>query len=158
MAFSRQHGSATALSTTARSHIGAGSTTFPAANAVNLKQGPRPAGRRHRGMSRPRGLRSATNGVLLAPGFCDRGFGDCCCRLGRPVAYFDGTLKVFHEPYLLTIRNGSVEPLLDRPGPRAQFERRRDEFLPSPCRRPLHKTARNRPLTLGHPFLQPLEG
>src|SRR5580704_15619975 len=62
----------------------------------------------------PRGLRSATNGVLLAPGFCDRGFGDCRCRLGRPIAYFDGTLKVFHEPYLPAIRNGSVEPLPDR--------------------------------------------
>src|ERR1700704_2957115 len=77
-----------------------------------------------------RGLTSATDGVLPAPGFCDRGFGDCCCRLGRPVAYFDGTLKVFHEPYLPAIRNGSVEPLPDRPGPRAQFERCRDELLP----------------------------
>jgi hypothetical protein len=37
---------------------------------------------------------------------------------------------LFHEPYLPTIRNGSVEPLPDRPGPRPQFERRRDEFLP----------------------------
>ena len=89
-----------------------------------------PAGRRHRGMSSPRGLASATNGVLPAPGFRDRGFGDCRCRLGRPVAYFDGTLKVFQEPYLPAIRNASVEPLPDRPGPRAQFERRRDEFLP----------------------------
>ena len=86
-------------------------------------------GRRRRGRSSPRGLRSATNGVLLAPGFCDRGFGDCRCRLGRPVAYFDGTLKVFHEPYLPAIRNGSVEPLPDRPEPRPQFERRRDEVL-----------------------------
>jgi hypothetical protein len=75
-------------------------------------------------------LTSATNGVLPAPGFCDRGFGDCRCRLGRPVAYFDGTLKIFHQPYLPAIRNASVEPLPDRPGPRAQFERRRDEFLP----------------------------
>jgi hypothetical protein len=80
--------------------------------------------------SSPRGLASATNGVLLAPGFRDRGFGDCCCRLGRPVGYLDGTLKVFHEPYLPAIRNASVEPLPDRPGPRTQFERRRDELLP----------------------------
>jgi hypothetical protein len=81
-------------------------------------------------MSSPQGLRSATNEVLLAPGFCDRGFGDCRCRLGRPVAYFDGTPKIFHQPYLPAIRNASVEPLPDRPGPRPQFERRRDEFLP----------------------------
>ena len=97
---------------------------------IGRRQGLRPAGRRRRGRSSPRGLTSATNGVLFAPGFRDRGFGDCCCRLGRPVAYFDGTLKVFHQPYLPAIRNGSVEPLPDRPGPRAQFERRRDEFLP----------------------------
>src|ERR1700724_429108 len=87
-------------------------------------------GRRRRGRPSPGGLTSAINGVLLAPGFRDRGFGDCRCRLGRPVAYFDGTLKVFHEPYLPAIRNASVEPLPDRPGPRPQFERRRDEFLP----------------------------
>ena len=31
---------------------------------------------------------------------------------------------------LVTETNGSVEPLPDRPGPRAQFECRRDEFLP----------------------------
>jgi hypothetical protein len=30
----------------------------------------------------------------------------------------------------VTPRDGSVEPLPDRPGPRAQFERSRDEFLP----------------------------
>jgi hypothetical protein len=48
----------------------------------------------------------------------------------RPIAYFDGTLKVFHPPYLPAIRNASMEPLPDRPEPRAQFERRRDEFLP----------------------------
>ena len=83
---------------------------------IGRRQGPRPAGRWRRGRSSLRGLRSATNGVLLAPGFRDRGFGDCCCRLGRPIAYFDGTLKVFHQPYLPAIRNGSVEPLPDRGG------------------------------------------
>ena len=67
---------------------------------IGRRQGLRAVGRRRRGRSSPRGLRSATNGVLPAPGFRARGFGDCCCRLGRPVAYFDGTLKVFHQPYL----------------------------------------------------------
>jgi hypothetical protein len=100
-----------------------------------------PAGRRRRGRSSPRGLRSATNGVLSSPGFRDRGFGDCCCRLGRPVAYYDGTPKIVHEPYLPAIRDGSVEPLPDRPGPRAQFERRRHEFLPRDLTR-LHAAAR----------------
>src|SRR5205807_10561845 len=101
-----------------------------------------------RGSSSPRGLTSATNGVLPAPGFRDRGFGDCCCRLGRPVAYFDGTLKVFHQP---------VEPLPDRPGPRAQFERRRDEFLPRDLTL-LHAAARYtmyRPETALGPWVRP---
>ena len=106
---------------------------------IGRRQGPRPAGRRRRGRPSPRGLTSATNGVLLAPGFRDRGFGDCRCRLGRPVAYFDGVLKVFHEPYLPAIRNASVEPLPDRPGPRAQFDR--DEFLPRDLTR-LHAASR----------------
>jgi hypothetical protein len=57
-------------------------------------------------------------------------FFDCRRSVRSPIAYFDGTAEMFEKTNLPPVRNASVEPLPDRPGPRAQFERCRDEFLP----------------------------